>query len=136
MASEGWREARVADRVRQELADILANEVGDPRLATVRVLRVQVSGDLQVAWVYIGVSGVTQHHAFAETVDVSDATRPSEEEKKRILRGIASAKGRLRHLVAKRVGLRRAPELRFSFDEAVEEQARIEALLRQVNSES
>lgn len=130
--AEGWRDARVADRIRQELAEVMATQVSDPRLRGVRVLRVQVSGDLQVAWVYLGVSGIDAHSMGQGVVDVDDATRPSEDDKKRILKGIESAKGRLRTLVAKRLRLRRAPELRFSFDEAIDEQARIEMLLDQV----
>lgn len=130
--AEGWRDVRVADRIRQELAQVMATQVSDPRLIGVRVLRVQVSGDLQVAWVYLGVSGIDEHSLGQGVVDVDDATRPSEDDKKRILKGIESAKGRLRTLVAKRLRLRRAPELRFFFDEAIDEQARIEMLLDQV----
>lgn len=118
MAGDGIRDARVADRVRQELANVLSRDVSDPRLEGVHVLRVVVSGDLQVAWAYMGLGHLD-----------------SPENRKRALKGIESAKGRIRKLVSSRLGLRRAPEIRFSFDEAIDEQQRILQLLDEVKGE-
>ena len=115
MPGDGWRDARVADRVREELARVLSREVSDPRLEGLRVLRVEVSGDLQIAWVYLGLGHL----------DTPD-------QRKHALRGMESAKGRIRKLVSSRLGLRRAPDFRFAFDEAIDEQSRIMALLDEV----
>lgn len=119
MAGDGIRGARVAERIRAELANILVREVSDPRLEGVRVTRVEVSGDLQVAWVYL-------------TLGQED----SEAARKRVMAGTRAAQGRLRHLLAGKVDLRRAPELRFSFDEAIAEQRHIMELLDDVEPAS
>jgi len=118
MPDEGWRSARVADRVREELARVLTREVSDPRLEGLRVLRVEISGDLQIAWVYLGLGHLD-----------------SPEQRSRALRGVASAQNRIRKRISSRLGLRRAPELRFAFDEAIDEQSRILALLDEVERE-
>lgn len=115
MPGEGFRDARVADRVREEVGLVLTREVSDPRLEGVHVLRVEVSGDLQVAWVYVGLGHL----------DTPD-------NRARAMRGITSAKGRIRKLVSARLKLRRAPELRFAFDEAIGEQRHILELLDEV----
>lgn len=115
MPGESFRDARVADRVREEVARVFEREVSDPRLEGVRVLRVVVSGDLQVAWVYLGLGHLDD---------------PGN--RKRAMRGVESAKGRIRKLVSSRLKLRRAPELRFSFDEAIDEQRHILELLDEV----
>ncbi len=115
MPGDGIRDARVAERVREELSRVLSREVSDPRLEGVRALRVVVSGDLQVAWVYLGLGHLD-----------------SPENRTRAMRGIQSARGRIRKLVTSRLGLRRSPELRFSFDEAIDEQRRILDLLDDV----
>lgn len=118
MRGDGWRVARVADRVREELARALSRDVSDPRLEAVHVLRVEVSGDLQVAWAYIGLGHMDTPH-----------------NRKRAMKGIESAQSRIRKLVSSRLGMRRAPELRFAFDEAIEEQQRIMSLLEELKRE-
>lgn len=115
MAASGFRDARVADRVREEVSRVLSREVSDPRLEGVRVLRVEVSGDLQVAWAYLGLGHLD-----------------TPENRKQAMRGIESAKGRIRKRVSSRLGLRRSPDLRFAFDEAIDEQQRILTLLDEV----
>ena len=115
---DGRRVARVAERVREELSRVLARDVSDPRLTHTTVVRVEVSGDLQVAYVYV-----------QRTLDDSDETR------KQMLEGLAGAAGRLRRLIAGGLGLRRAPELRFSLDQSVDAQQRIDDLLREIHNE-
>jgi len=109
---------RVADRVREELVQVLARGVSDPRLEGLRVLRVEVSGDLQIAWVYLGLGHLDTENQRAEA-----------------LRGVESAKGRIRKLISPRLGMRRVPDLRFAFDEAMVEEARMMALLEDAKRE-
>ena len=82
------------------LNELLLTDVKDPRLAQVRVNEVEVSGDLGVATVYFG------------SLDVDAA--PDE-----ALLGFEKARGYLRTRVARALGLRRAPELRFRHDTSV-----------------
>ncbi len=58
----------------KELGDIISRKIKDPRVGFVTVTDVQVSGDLQIATVYISVLG-------------------DEEQKESTLKGLAKAKG-------------------------------------------
>jgi ribosome-binding factor A len=100
MPRERTRHLRVAAEVHRLLNELLLTEVKDPRLAQVRVNEVEVSGDLGVATVYFG------------SLDVDAA--PDE-----ALLGFEKARGYLRTRVARALGLRRAPELRFRHDTSV-----------------
>lgn len=61
----------------KELGDIISRKIKDPRVGFVTVTDVQVSGDLQIATVYISVLG-------------------DEEQKESTLKGLAKAKGFIR----------------------------------------
>ena len=106
------RAARVAERIREELAWLLTREVRDPGAAGAIVSRVELSDDLKVARVYLrtleGTGG-----------DVAIAA-------------LKRASSMLRREVTKRVGLRFAPELRFFYDERLDAVNRIEELLEEV----
>lgn len=120
--AESHRTARVAERLRLELARILREEVSDPRLATIYVSKTQITSDLQLATVGIRLSPQPNRD---EKVDA--LTR------KQALAGFQSAGGRIRTLVAKSLGLRRAPELRYVFDEGLDAQGRVEELLHEID---
>ncbi len=51
------RRQRVGDQLRMELADLLANEVKDPRLGFATVTEVRMSKDLRHARIYVSVLG-------------------------------------------------------------------------------
>ena len=115
---DGRRVARVSERVREELSRVLARDMSDPRLDHVTVVRVEVSGDLQVAHVYV-----------QRSLDDSDQTR------RQMLAGLKASAGRLRKLIAGGLGLRRTPELRFALDQSVDAQQRIDELLREIHED-
>jgi len=100
----------MGETVREIIARLLLEEVSDPRVALVTVTGVDMSPDLQHANVYF-----TAH----------DAERAAE-----ALAGLDSAKGRLRTMLAARISLRRAPELHFRIDPAIEEANRISEAIR------
>lgn len=109
MTSEA-RARRIADRVREELADILRREAADPRLEGVSVTGVDVDRELAFATVY-----------------VFSVTLPDQAEE--ILAGLGRARGFLRSELARRIPLRSFPQLRFRWDASVDRGARIEDLL-------
>ena len=111
------RPNRVADQMRTELAQLMHDELKDPRIGFASVVKIEVAPDLRVAKVYISVLG--------------DA-----EAKKNTLKGLVSASGFLRGEIGNRLRLRYAPELRFLLDESIEHGAHIAALLHQVHKES
>jgi len=112
------RSSRVAARVHEELADLL-REMSDPRLSGVVVTRVEVTDDLQLARVFV------RHELGAEGAS----------ERRSMLAGLEAASGRIRREVARRVALRRAPELRFAYDTGQDSAYRVEELLREIHSE-
>jgi ribosome-binding factor A len=120
MASErSTRALRVGEALRKELASLLAGEVKDPRVAGAIVTRVDMSTDRRSARVQIKL--------LQPTDDVS--------RRRELVRALDRMSGMLRREVTRRLGLRFAPELRFSYDEGLDGTARIEQLLAEIESE-
>jgi ribosome-binding factor A len=108
----GIRLQRIADRIRQELSELLIREINDPRLQQIYVTDVKVD-KLAYADVYVSaVEGVSR------SVDV--------------LAGLESASGFLRRTLASRVELRAFPRLRFHWDMTPENADRIEQVLAEL----
>ena len=104
---------RVAEQVRHAISDVLARgEVDDPLLArqVVTVGGVRMSPDLKLATVAV--------------LPLGGRDTPQ------TLKALQANKKALRTLVATRVNLKYAPDLRFVVDETFEMQARMDALLR------
>jgi len=109
---EHGRDLRVADFIRDELADIIARQMRDPRVALVSVNEVKVSRDLSYADVYI-----SSLHAAGEQ---------DREELVAVLNGAA---GFLRSELARRHSMRTTPKPRFHYDRLVEEGPCMEQLI-------
>jgi ribosome-binding factor A len=112
----GSRADRVADQVKELVSQLLAFEVRDPGVGLVTVTHVKVTGDLQLAQVYYTIIG--------------DAR-----ERKETAKALERATPFVRRRVAEDLNLRRAPEIRFHYDEHVERQERVEVLLQQIAAE-
>lgn len=114
----GRRIDRIEEQLRIELSEIIEREVQDPRIGLVTVTGVKVSPDLRHARVFVTVLG--------------DA-----EQRKKTLDGLKSAARYTRRSLSQKLHhLKRVPELSFSYDEEVEKEMRIEALLEKIKSES
>ena len=103
----------MADLIRGELALLLTREVHDPGIGFVTITRVQVSPDIQMARVFYTVLG--DEKARANSAKALDRALPF-----------------LRRQVGMRLRLKRVPDLRFNYDEAVAGQDRIEQLLHEI----
>ena len=110
------RAVRVAERVREEIARALVRDLGDPRLALAVVIRVEMPDDLGVAKIMVRLASGGDDEAA----------------RKRLLAGLSAATGVLRKRVGQSVGLRRAPELRFFYDEGQDASTRVEELLHEI----
>lgn len=108
----GERQARMADRIQQILAERLEKGLRDPRLGFVTITDVQVSGDLQHATVFYTVLG-------------DDDERVASGE------ALKSATGFLRSEVAKNLNVRLAPSLEFVADALPESAGHLDELLRE-----
>ena len=112
----GVRLQKIADRIREEISNILIKEISDPRLRQVYVTDVRVDRELSYADVY--VSAVEGKSRSAEVVE-----------------GMESASGYLRRTLSARVELRSFPRLRFHWDPTPENADHIEKLLAQLRDE-
>src|SRR5690242_12877489 len=112
--SQGSRPERVADQIRGEIGQMLARDVHDPGIGFVTVTRVQVTPDLQQARVYYTALG-------------DDATR------RQSARALDRAAPFLRRQIGSRLRLKRVPEIRFVYDEAMVNQNRVEQLLQEIH---
>ena len=110
------RANRVGEQMKKELGDIISRKIKDPRVGFVTVTDVQVSGDLQIATVYISVLG-------------------DEEQKDSTLKGLVKAKGFIRSEIGQRIRLRKTPEISFEFDESIGYGHRIDTLLHEINKD-
>jgi ribosome-binding factor A len=97
------RVERIAAQIREELSQMIATEVRDPGVGLVTVTRVKVTADLSLARVYWTVLGETKEKR--ETAKALNRTVPY-----------------LRHLLSQRLTLRRAPEIKFQYDESTDNQ--------------
>ncbi|MFP4129550.1 MAG: 30S ribosome-binding factor RbfA [Halorhodospira sp.] len=114
MAKDYPRSRRVAEQLRRELAEVVRDEVDDPRVGSVTLSEVQVSRDLAHATIYIDVLG-------AEAAEVEACV------------GVLNrAHGFLRSQVARRLRTKRTPSLRFVHDTAFDRGARLSALIDEV----
>jgi len=106
----GLRLQRIADRVRQELSEMLIREISDPRLNQIYVTDVKIDRELAYADIYVSaVEGVSRS--------------------KDVLAGLESASGFIRRTLASRVELRAFPRLRYHWDMTPENADHIEKLL-------
>jgi ribosome-binding factor A len=102
--------------MRRELAEILDRKLRDPRLATMfDVTDVQVTADLSFARVFVAVHG-------------------NEEDRARVMEGLGRAAGFVRRELGPRLGLREVPEIRFEYDDSLDRGARVDELLRRLES--
>ena len=105
------RQAKVAEMIKRQLAEILQREMRDPRLGLVSVTDVEVARDFTVAKVFVSVIG-------------------DEAEKAESLKALQGASGFLRGQLGHRIDLRTVPSLMFRYDTGVERGARMFELLR------
>ena len=107
---------RIADRIREDLSEVLIREISDPRLRQVYITDVRVDRELSFADIYVSA--------------VEGQTRSVE-----ILQGLDSAGGFLRRTLATRMELRAFPQLRFHWDPTPENADHIEKLIAQIRDE-
>jgi len=107
---------RVNQLIRQEISELLQREIKDPRLSQfIAVTEVVTSPDLRHAKVFISFISNPQ-------------------QKKEALDALSGASNFLRKEMAKKLRLRRIPELSFHWDDSIERGAQIMKLIDQVSS--
>ena len=107
------RPERVADMLREEIAQIVGYELEDPRLTMVTVTDVRLSQDLRDASVYVTVAG-------------------DESETAKALVALRHAAPYVRKQVGFALSLRHTPEIHFVRDTVEEQGARVDQLLMEI----
>jgi ribosome-binding factor A len=104
------RSLRVAEAIREVVSSAVLFEVADPRIHSITVLGVEVSGDLRNATVSVSVLG-------------------TEGEQKLAMQGLRSAAGFLQSRVAARLQTRFTPVLTFKRDDSVKRSIELSRLI-------
>ncbi len=112
-----YRIERVNNLIRQEISELLRLQVKDPRLGSfITVTEVSTSPDLKYAKIFISRIG-------------------SEEEKQEALNVLTAASGFFRNELAKRLRLRRIPELSFQRDDSIERGVHLLQLIDEISKD-
>jgi len=104
------RVPRVAEAIREVVSAAILFNVADPRVRGITVLRVEVTGDLRHATVFVSAMGTESEQALA-------------------LRGLKHASGFLQARVANRLQTRYTPILTFKVDDSVKKSIEISRLI-------
>ena len=110
------RPERVADKLREEISQIVGYELEDPRVTGVTVTDVRLSDNLKAARVYVTINGDEAEH------------RPA-------LAALQHAAPYVRKQVGLSLNLPRTPEIHFVRDRVEEEGERVDKLLLDIERE-
>jgi len=92
----------MGDQIMREVAILLVEEAQDPRLQLVTLSGVRMNANLRIAEIFYTVSGDAEH-------------------RKEVQQGLEKATGFLRSNIGRRLKLQYTPELRFAYDEFLED---------------
>lgn len=110
------RHGRVQEALRQEISKIIQNEIKDSRIGFLTITSVELTKDLRYARVFFSVLGEDKDNLLA-------------------LKGLNSAKGYIKALIADRIKLRLMPEIDFKIDKSWEHAKNIYDLLGKIEKE-
>lgn len=110
MPKDYSRTRRVGEQIQREMAQLVQQEIKDPRLGIITISAVKLSRDMSHATIYFTI--------LDESQSVADTLK--------ILEG---ASGFLRHELGKRMQLRIVPHIHFKFDESISYGNELSALI-------
>ncbi|MBN1912731.1 MAG: 30S ribosome-binding factor RbfA [Pirellulales bacterium] len=107
------RVLKVAEAVREVVSWAILAELRDPRVRDVTVTRVEMSGDLRLAKVYVSVMGDEKRQELS-------------------LHGLKHAAGFLQSKLADRIDTRYTPRIDFILDQGVKKSIEVSRILKEV----
>jgi ribosome-binding factor A len=110
------RQERVEELIRQEVSQILREDVSDPRIGFTSITGVEVSPDLENASIYVSILG-------------------DEKKKEEAIQGLYSATKFIRGELGHRLELRMVPKIRFYRDDSLERGSRVLGLIHKLEHE-
>ncbi|MFQ5769087.1 MAG: 30S ribosome-binding factor RbfA [bacterium] len=115
--AEFKRSRRVAELLREEISQIITQELKDPRIGITTVTAIKITDDLKSARVYVCILG-------------------NEETKQKGLRGLERATKWIRTELGHRMELKYVPKLKFYYDESFDYAENIESLINKIHKEN
>ena len=107
---------RFSQLLKQEISQIIREEVKDPRVGFVSITDVDVSADFKYAKVFVSVYG-------------------TEKEKAKTMAGLKKAQGYIRGILGQRITTYHTPEISFNYDDSIEHGVYISNLINEVRQE-
>ena len=102
MRKNSIKNTRINGEVQKELSNIIRGEIKDPRINPLTsVVAVEVAPDLKTCKAYISVLG-------------------DEKSQQDTIKGLKSAEGYIRTMLAKNINLRNTPQITFILDQSIE----------------
>jgi len=108
---------RINNIIQREISNILQFEMKDDRLGFVTITAVKTTNDLSLATVYVNFLG-------------------KDERNEKGLEILNHSKGFIRSSLAKKMDIRKVPELAFKLDDSMEKGRKIDMILNEINKES
>jgi ribosome-binding factor A len=109
------RADRISMHIQRELSGLLKKGISDPRLEAAVITGVKTARDLKTARIYF-------------------AAPAGEDARKQVAEGFQKALPFIKRELARRLGLRYMPDLKFFYDESLDYGARIEGVLKSINA--
>ena len=110
------RHERITERIRQELSEIITQELRDPRVGFVTVTHVKVAPDYTRATVFLSILG-------------------DEANERTTMRALEHARGHIQTELAQRIRIRRHPEIGFRIDEGFKNSQKVSRILSELEAE-
>jgi len=108
------RSDRIGGLIKKNLSDLLQKKIKDPRLQMTTITKVKMSSDLRHARIYFIKSG-------------------GEKSKVEAIEGFKNALGYVKRTLARQLGLRYMPELKFFYDESFDHGSHIDKILHSLD---
>ena len=105
---------KIAGIIQKEISEIIQFSLKDPKIGFITITDVTVTNDLSIAQIYVSFLG----------------QKPREEAG---MKALERSKGYLRSELAKRMTIRKVPELIFKLDDSLERGNKIERIISEIN---
>jgi len=111
------RKDRIADQIKREVADIVQNVLKNPHLGFITITDAECSGDLRYAKVFYSVLGDAK--IKSQTAGV-----------------LKKSTGKIQSELARRISIRKVPQLSFHVDNSAEYGSKMDLLFKQIEKEN
>ncbi len=110
------RASRVSEELRKIISRILLEDITDPRFGFLTITHIEVTDDLRYARVFYSVLG-------------------EEHQKESTAEALEEYQGFVRRLVAERINMKFAIEIKFEFDKSIDQSFRIDSIIKKIKGE-